>query len=444
MKRILSILVAAAFAAISISFALPVSASGAAPAYSTPAGYNDHDYQLLVSFLEIFDINGVKNGEKLAEAMGKVYDPTDPSTWTEIFYEDEPLEYGVVWNDFGSAGKRVVEIYFQDLSLIGGLDVSGCEKLGGIYSDHCRIESVYAADCPELNSVSMINGYLVDAFFPNCTNLRWVELYKNKLTFVDFSGCSRLYTLNIEKNVLPSIDVSDSPELGWFCCARNCLTSLDLTHNGDLYYVDCSHNDLAALDVTHNPELTGITACCNRIASIDLTHNPLLEILDLRENALTSIDLSACPELGFETIAAEGRGTVSAAYGWVEDLNSTADEEEYVLLYCAIASPDDGAEFLGWYTEDGAFLGSDPELGGDACANTNAVARFTEGELIPGDADGDGAVTAADALIVLRAALGLHGVSSAVENACDMDHNGSLTLVDALLILRLAIGLISL
>lgn len=436
MKRVISLIVAAVFAAL----CLPVLASGVSPAYSTPAGYNDNDYQKLVSFLEIIDDYGVKNGERLAAAIGKEYDPADPSTWSEVFYEDEPWEYGVIWNDFGSMGKRIVGLYFQNLPLVGGLDVSGCEKLGGIYSDNCGIESVYAAGCQELYDVKMVNGSLFDAFFTNCTRLRWVELYNNGLTAIDFSGCSRLYTLNIEHNELSALDVTDSPELGWFCCANNRLTALDLTHNPELYYIDCGHNDLSALDVTHNPELTGITACCNRIASIDLSHNRSLEILDLRENALTSIDLTGNPEQHFDFITAEGSGTVGVAYGWSEDLEEPSDVDT-LLLDCAFARADAGSEFLGWYSEDGAFLTGETELDYTVFGVSRAVARFTVGEIIVGDANGDGTVDAADALIVLRAALGLVELPSAVGSSCDVNGDGSISLADALLIFRFAMGL---
>lgn len=439
-KRFLSAAIAVLFLILNAS--LPVLAySDGAPKYATPAGYNDHDYQLLVTFLELIDVYGVKNGEKLAEAIGKVYDPTDPSTWSEVFYEDEPLEYGVVWNDFGSSGKRVAALYFRNITLVGGLDVSCCEKLGGIYSNYSKIESVYAADCPELYSVTMTNGYLIDAFFPNCPRLRWVELNNNSLTQVDFSGCSWLYSLNIECNMLGAIDVSDSPELGWFSCARNDLTSLDLTHNGDLYHIDCSHNRLTALDVTHNPELIGIVACCNHLTSIDLSHDPEVEMLDLRENALVSIDLTANHVQHFDLISAEGSGTVGVAYGWSEDLDDPSNEDS-ILLDCAAAKPNAGSEFLGWYSENGEFLTGEPELDYGVFGVSRAVARFTEAELIPGDADGNGVVDMTDALTVLRAAMGLVQLAGEAEALCDVNHDGAVSITDALLILRCAMGII--
>lgn len=60
-----------------------------------------------------------------------------------------------------------------------------------------------------------------------------------------------------------------------------------------------------------------------------------------------------------------------------------------------------------------------------------------------GDADGDGKVTAADARLILRAAVGLEEIKagSAVYEACDLDNDGKLTAADARAALRIAVGL---
>ena len=60
---------------------------------------------------------------------------------------------------------------------------------------------------------------------------------------------------------------------------------------------------------------------------------------------------------------------------------------------------------------------------------------------VPGDADGDGVVTAADALLVMRCALGTAELSPETAALCDADGDGNVTLSDAVLILRAALGL---
>ena len=54
---------------------------------------------------------------------------------------------------------------------------------------------------------------------------------------------------------------------------------------------------------------------------------------------------------------------------------------------------------------------------------------------------GSGTVTAADALLVMRCALGTAELSPETAALCDADGDGNVTLSDAVLILRAALGL---
>lgn len=74
---------------------------------------------------------------------------------------------------------------------------------------------------------------------------------------------------------------------------------------------------------------------------------------------------------------------------------------------------------------------------------TVAVAPVTSYE-VPGDVDGDGEATAADALTVLRAAVGMIGLTDEEAGIADVNHDGTVNMTDALLILRFAMGLIQL
>lgn len=64
-----------------------------------------------------------------------------------------------------------------------------------------------------------------------------------------------------------------------------------------------------------------------------------------------------------------------------------------------------------------------------------------EREPIKGDADADGVITAADARLVLRAAVELETFSDETAVLCDMDEDALITAADARLVLRLAVGL---
>ncbi|HYB98871.1 MAG TPA: CAP domain-containing protein [Candidatus Limnocylindrales bacterium] len=68
---------------------------------------------------------------------------------------------------------------------------------------------------------------------------------------------------------------------------------------------------------------------------------------------------------------------------------------------------------------------------------TPAVVFAVEGEVLCGDGSGDGEITASDALLALKAAV---GAASCVLAVCDVNDSGGLTASDALLVLKFAVG----
>lgn len=66
---------------------------------------------------------------------------------------------------------------------------------------------------------------------------------------------------------------------------------------------------------------------------------------------------------------------------------------------------------------------------------------MAELRIMLGDVDGDGKVTAADARLVLRAAVGLELLSGDALKAADINKDGKITAADARLVLRKAVGL---
>ena len=70
------------------------------------------------------------------------------------------------------------------------------------------------------------------------------------------------------------------------------------------------------------------------------------------------------------------------------------------------------------------------------------IAIVEEPEPIPGDANRDGQIDTEDALLVLRAALGITHNAEEYIPYCDMDDSGEIDTVDALIILRMALGII--
>ena len=77
-----------------------------------------------------------------------------------------------------------------------------------------------------------------------------------------------------------------------------------------------------------------------------------------------------------------------------------------------------------------------------SCSAITGFAAAENGAHIPGDLDGDGAVTAADARICLRASSRLVNLTEEQKSAADVDEDGSVTAADARIILRYSSRLI--
>lgn len=156
--------------------------------HKTPEGYNEHDYQKLVAFLEQTDNEGVKNGEKLSDN----YDPADPTTWGAC-----------VWRK-GRLFRFEPQGYIT--TLVGALDLSGC-----------ALRDLYCGG----NNLTELN-------VSGCTRLEEITCGGNKLTGLNVSGCTRLVALNCVFNNLITLDVSDCAELEELWCGGNKLTELNV------------------------------------------------------------------------------------------------------------------------------------------------------------------------------------------------------------------------
>ena len=183
--------------------------------YPTPGGYNDNDYQKLVTFLELEDESGVRNGEKISEN----YDPQDPTTWE-----------GTTWEN-----GNIFQIDFYDRNLIGKLDVSNCTELVEL-------------DC----------GYnqLTELDVSNNTALVWLVCSYNQLTELDVSNNTALVYLNCGYNQLTELDISNNTALEHLVCDNNQLTELDISNNTAMWILSCRNNQLTSLNLESSYSLS--------------------------------------------------------------------------------------------------------------------------------------------------------------------------------------------
>ena len=224
---------------------------------------------------------------------------------------------------------------------------------------------------------------------------------------LDLSNCSALYWLACYYNDLDELNVSGCSEMIELFCFEDHLRSLDISGCTALRYLSCANNELTELDVSDCPDLYLLNCCGNKFTELDLSGNPLLAL---------------------DTLRAEGSGTVEYRY--------RRDIESYEIIEegCVTATAEDGAEFLGWYNAAGELVSEDAEFDISYTEETELIARFGPAEAIPEDVDGDGEVTVSDALLLMRAAMGL------IELSGHPSERG-VTVADALLVMRIAMGL---
>ena len=300
--------------------------------YPTPGGYNDNDYQKLVTFLELEDESGVRNGEKISEN----YDPQDPTTWE-----------GTTWEN-----GNIFQIDFYDRNLIGKLDVSNCTELVEL-------------DCSY--------NQLTELDISNNTAMWYLDCGDNQLTELDVSNNTALVHLYCGYNQLTELDVSNNTELVELVCFNNQLTELDVSNNTALVYLNCGYNQLTELDISNNTALEHLVCDNNQLTELDISNNTAMWILSCRNNQLTSLNLESSYSLSFlaDRVEAEGNGFIA--------VNLYSEVEDYTYFGYVYAEPKSGSTFIGWYDENGVLLSSEAEFDIYDANSTVFIAKFEGG-----------------------------------------------------------------
>ena len=300
--------------------------------YPTPGGYNDNDYQKLVTFLELEDESGVRNGEKISEN----YDPQDPTTWE-----------GTTWEN-----GNIFQIDFYDRNLIGKLDVSNCTELVEL-------------DCSY--------NQLTELDISNNTAMWYLDCGYNQLTELDVNNNTALVYLYCGYNQLTELDVSNNTELVELVCFNNQLTELDVSNNTAMWYLACGDNQLTELDISNNTALEHLVCDNNQLTELDISNNTAMWILSCRNNQLTSLNLESSYSLSFlaDRVEAEGNGFIAV------NLYSVVEDDTYFgYVY---AEPKSGSTFIGWYDENGVLLSSEAEFDIYDANSTVFIAKFEGG-----------------------------------------------------------------
>ena len=293
--------------------------------YPTPGGYNDNDYQKLVTFLELEDESGVRNGEKISEN----YDPQDPTTWE-----------GTTWEN-----GNIFQIDFYDRNLIGKLDVS------------------------------------------NCTELVELDCSYNQLTELDISNNTAMWYLDCGYNQLTELDVSNNTALVYLNCGYNQLTELDISNNTALEHLVCDNNQLTELDISNNTAMWILSCRNNQLTSLNLESSYSLSFLadrvEAEGNGFIAVNLYSVVEddTYFGYVYAEPKSG-STFIGWYDENGVLLSSEAEFDIYDAnstvfIAKFEGGSPELTEYTvtinhnENGA---TDPTAGSYTVADGEEIA----------------------------------------------------------------------
>ncbi len=444
-RFLVSAAIALIFCAFSVFPALLAVRAEVTPSrtWTVPAGYDAHDYDKCAAFFEITDENGVKNGFR----MDSGYDPNDPETWISIDELNAVFEH-VLWTEQNGV-KYLWRIDVAFLGVVGTLELTDCPYLEYIEATGDNLDAINTHGCGALRELYCDNNGLgsIDVSEHPLLYKLWCD--GNELTELDLSNNPLLYALDCNNNLLTELDLSNQPLLGELCCANNLFAELDLSANTELTFLWCPENSLERLDLSANTKLYKLLAANSGITELVLGDNTNLVLLDVMNNAISELDVSANTalkeldgagnsftylklndRLGLDTVRAEGSGCFGYHY-------SVPYSEGFLS-----AKADEGYVFVGWYDQNGAFITASPYISIWNTAYTELTARFTPASpVLVGDADGNGSVNIADAILALRFAMGLIGSDAINLINADATNDGSVAIADAVMILRLAMGL---
>ena len=389
MKKHLKAALAAMLALVMALAAIPVSAlprfeaeqtapekADITPYWTVPEGYNEHDYNKCVAFLEQTDENGVKNGEKLSED----YDPNDPETWGSDDHGDDCFAWTAVNDELRLESVNLHFAWYSDSSILNGvLDLSSCSALKILTSYRHCLSSIKLRNCISLESLEVSdNKMLWELDIANCTSLiefrelsAYNRIYRlcasgctaltdlyvvtNFLSELDVSGCTALNNLDCfcntgyeSDNHLTELNISDCAALTWLNCSSNNLRELDLSHNALLRGLRCDNNNLTELDITQNTALEYLVCDYNNLTKLDVTNNTQLSEFCCRGNAFKELDLSNNQYLSLDNIRAEGSGTIACALG--------PSYKDGWFINSVYATASAGSSFLGWFSDSGELL----------------------------------------------------------------------------------------
>lgn len=307
-KRMFAAFIAVLMALAVMPLSLTEGAAPAEPARTVPEGYNAHDYNAIVAFLETQStVDGKTNGEALFED----YDPSDPSSFSEIVssgdeggYDAHDLAAIVAFLELDSAvqGKKNGQLISEDYDPADPSTFSVTDNGGKASAQPI----VFAEDA---------NGRL---------HLKSVHFEGNTLANglagdIDLSGCAGLTDFYWNSQLNHSVDLSDCASLtdvyfdsfgSYTVAAYRCDVSR-CTALTDLYYMAANVNS-AVVGIMSCTSLESYTRWTDG-ESVDVSGHPTLKELNVySETGSVSVNANSCTAL--QTAYLDGPGIIQAQF----------------------------------------------------------------------------------------------------------------------------------
>ncbi len=339
-------------AALMLAAVIPFAAlAKTAVRYPTPEGYDDHDYQQAVAFLETTDEDGMSNAEKLRALFPYEFDLADPSTWGGYVDPYGSYYIGFEWTDDPVKRLRRIDIQFEgaeDITCpVGDVDLSDCTALESVTLMSVDLGFVDFSGCSAITGIWCDDAQ--DICLTGCTELTFLSCDASGTPEIDISDCSKLERIQLSGS-MTRLDVSNCPHLNFLSIGSTSIRTLDVTMCPEITTLLCSWCELEELDAAGLAALEHLELRQTPLKRLDINGCTALNVLYCSGTMLTELDISTCPELYFDHIRAEGGGYIGSdgggMYGWMN----------------AVARPRAGSEFLGWYSENGELISTELSL----------------------------------------------------------------------------------
>ena len=298
-------------------------------------------------------------------------------------------------------------------NLLTEIDLSGQPELQGLDCEDNQLTTLDLSMNPKLSTLHCKNNQLTVLDLSKNKNLKTLECQNNLLTELDITGCMALEWVDVSNNKLTTLDLSMRENLRNLSCSENQLTTLNLSGCSALYYVNCQNNQLTTLDVSDCAKLETFYCINNQLTSLDVSGCSALRYFNCQINQIRGS--------GMATLVSSLPGDKSSAYLYVYD-NRNSTEGNLITRIQAQAATDKGWKV---YKYD---------------ESTESWVVYA-GELVAGDANGDGEVTAADVETISDYILGRLAPGSWFdEESADLNDDGVVDIQDLTQLIKIVLN----